>query len=118
MSDDFTNDQGQELLGKVWVELADSREMAQTAGLLSFSGGIARRQSMVSLQFADCPGTPETLCQHVDDRGIDIIDAVPQVSKVGNGISSIHHHTLSWSASLLGLSLARRREPMTYPSRY
>jgi hypothetical protein len=45
MADDFTNDQGQELLGKVWVELADGSEMAQTAGLLSFSAGIARRQS-------------------------------------------------------------------------
>jgi hypothetical protein len=35
----------------------------------------------------------------VDDRGIDVIDAVPQVSKFGNGISSIHHHTLSFSFS-------------------
>jgi hypothetical protein len=82
MPNDFTNDQGQELLGKVWVEFADSREMPQTAGLLGFPSGVARGQSVLGLQFADRVGTPEPLCQHVDDRGIDIIDAIPQVSKV------------------------------------
>jgi hypothetical protein len=95
----LTNDKGQELFGKIWVELADSREMPQTADLLGFSAGIARGQSVPGLQFADCPGTPEPLRQHVDDRGIDIINAAPQVSKLANGIMSIRHHTLSFSSS-------------------
>jgi hypothetical protein len=56
--------------------------MPQTAGLLGFPSGVARGQSVLGLQFADRVGTPEPLCQHVDDRGIDIIDAIPQVSKV------------------------------------
>ena len=80
MSDDFTNDKGEELLGKVWVKFADLREMPQSTELLGFSSGIARGQSVLSLQFADSVGTSEPLRQHVDDRGIDIIDAVPQVS--------------------------------------
>jgi hypothetical protein len=80
MSDDFTNDKGEELLGKVWVEFAYGSEMPQTADLLGFPSAIARGQSVVGLQFADCPGTSEPLRQHVDDGGIDIIDAVPQVS--------------------------------------
>jgi hypothetical protein len=99
LPNDFTNDKGQELLGKVWVEFADRREMPQTADLLGFPPGIAREQSVPGLQFADRMGTSEPLRQHVDDRGIDVIDAVPQVSKFGNGISSIHHHTLSFSFS-------------------
>jgi hypothetical protein len=37
---------------------------------------------MLCLQFADRLGTPEPLRQQVNDRGIDIIDAVPQVSKI------------------------------------
>jgi hypothetical protein len=45
MPNDFTNEQGEELLGKVWVEFADSREMPQTAGLLGFPSEVAREQS-------------------------------------------------------------------------
>jgi hypothetical protein len=89
MSNDFTNNKGQELLGEVRVEFADRREMPQTADLLGFPAGIARRQSVPGLQSADRVGTSEPLRQHVDDRGIDIIDGIPQVSKFGNGISSI-----------------------------
>jgi hypothetical protein len=57
MSNDFTNDKGQELLGKAWVEFADCREMPQTADLLGFPPGIARGQSVPGLQFADRVGT-------------------------------------------------------------
>jgi hypothetical protein len=99
MSDDFTNDKGEELLGKVWVEFAYGSEMPQTADLLGFSSAIARGQPVVGLQFADCPGTSEPLRQHVDDRGIDIVDAVPQVAKFGNGIGRIHHYTFSFLSS-------------------
>jgi hypothetical protein len=38
MANDFTNDKGEELLGKIWVELADN-EMPQTVDLLGFSSG-------------------------------------------------------------------------------
>jgi hypothetical protein len=117
-SDHFTKDKRQELLGKIRVERADSRELPQTADLLSFSAGIASGQSVVGLQFADCPGTPEPLRQHVDDRGIDIIDAVPQVSKVGNGISSIHHRTLSFKVGFaLDSSLERAGFELPVPRR-
>src|ERR1700736_3808327 len=60
MANDFTNDKGEELLGKIWVELADS-EMPQTVDLLGFSSGIARGQPVLGLQFADRLGTPEPL---------------------------------------------------------
>jgi hypothetical protein len=53
MANDFTNDKGEELLGKIWVELADSREMSQTADLLGFPFRIARGQPVLCLQFAN-----------------------------------------------------------------
>jgi hypothetical protein len=56
-SNDFTNDKGQELLGKVRVEFADRREISQTADLLGFPAGNARGQSVPGLQFADRVGT-------------------------------------------------------------
>jgi hypothetical protein len=88
--------------------------MPQTADLLGFSSGVAIGQPMLRLQFADSVGTSEPLSQHVDDRGIDIIDAVAQVSKFGNGIGKIRHHPLSFlSSSGDGVLVAgcKRREP-------
>src|SRR5262245_17654549 len=82
MPDDLSNDEGEELLAKVRVELADSRELTQTAYLLGLSCGIARRKSVLGLQLADCAGAPEPFRQHVDDRGVDVIDAIANVSKV------------------------------------
>jgi hypothetical protein len=111
---DFMNDKGQELLGKVWVKFADLREMPQTTELLGFSAGIARGQSVLSLQFADSVGTAEPLREHVDDRGIDIVDAVPQVAKFGTGLagSTITPSPSSpASATEFWMSKARRCEP-------
>jgi hypothetical protein len=80
MPNDFPNDQVEKLLSKVRVELAADGEMPQTADLLGFPSWIAEGQSVLGLQFADRAGTPKPLRQHVHDRGIDIIDALPQVS--------------------------------------
>jgi hypothetical protein len=114
LPNDFIDDKGQKLLGKVWVEFADRRETPQATHLLRFSAGIARGQPVLRLQFADSAGTTEPLRQHVDDRGIDIVDAVPQVSKFGNGIGRIHHYTFSFLSSFCHGVLdaeARRCEP-------
>ncbi len=93
---DFPNDKGKEFLGEIWGKLAVSCEMPQMADLLGFSSWIARGKSVLRLQFSDCAGTPEPLRQHVDDCGIDIIDAIPQVSKTRrNGICYIHPLFLS-----------------------
>jgi hypothetical protein len=114
MPNDFANDKGEEFLGKVWVEFADSAEMPQTADLCGFPSEIARGQSVPGLQFADSLGTAESLRQHVDDRGIDIIDAIAQVSKIGNGISSIHHYTLS-NFLLISIAFSSAKSPPKPP---
>ena len=56
MPNDFLSDEGKELLGKVWVELADSSEMPQTADLRGFPSLIARGKSVLGFQFADRAG--------------------------------------------------------------
>jgi hypothetical protein len=96
LANNFMNDKGQELFSKVWVKFAVRREMPQTTELIGFSAGIARGRSVLRLQFSHRAGTPKPLLQHVDDRGIDIVDAVPQVAKFGNGIARIHHYTFSF----------------------
>ena len=66
MADGLTNNKSEELLDRVRVKLADSRESTQTTYLLSFSSGIARRQSVLSLQFAkyaSATGTLSSICE-------------------------------------------------------
>ena len=113
LPNDFLNDKGQELLSEVRLELALIREMPQTADLLGFSFWIAQRQPVLGLQFADCAGTLEPLRQHVDDCGIDIIDATAQGSKARqNGISGIHQNNLSLLSSFCeGASIIRGKLP-------
>jgi hypothetical protein len=101
MSNDLTNDKGQELFGKVGIEFADCRKMPQTADLLGFPAGIARGQSLPSLQFADRVGTAEPLRQQVDDRRIDILSMLSRRSRsleTGSAVSAITP-SLSRSAS-------------------
>lgn len=87
LPDDFPNEEGEDLLGEVWVELAVSGEKPETADLLGFSFWIPQRQPVPRLQFSDCAGTPEPLCQYVHDSGIEIIDAIPEVAEARqNGI--------------------------------
>jgi len=65
MPDDLSNNEGEELLGKIRVELAGGCELSQTAYLLGFSSGVARRQPVLGLQFADsagCNGTVLPTC--------------------------------------------------------
>jgi hypothetical protein len=109
LPNDFINDKAEKLLGKVWVELAGRREVPQMAHLLGFSAGVARGQPVLRLQFADRAGTTKPLRQHVNNRGIDIIDAVPQISKLGNGIGRIDHYIFSFCpASATEFSAARQ----------
>jgi hypothetical protein len=100
LTNDVTSDKRQELPSKAWVQVAERREMPQAAHLLRLSAGIARGWSVLRLQFADSPGTPKPLCQRMDNRGIDIIDAVPQVLKCGSRVGRICHHILSFACSL------------------
>jgi len=85
MPNDFTNDKGKKLSGKLWIKFSSRCKLAETGDLLRLSPGVRRRQVVSSLQNANLLGTPEALRQHVDDRGIYIIDTVTYVLKLGHG---------------------------------
>src|SRR5215831_6936473 len=87
-------DKGKELLGKVRIEFAERSLMTQTCDLLCFPSGIGRWQTLLGLQLADCVGTPEPFSQQANDRGIDVIDVIPEVAKVGNGITRMREHSI------------------------
>jgi hypothetical protein len=85
---------GKELLGKVRIEFADCSVMPQTCDLVCFPSGIGRWQIVLGLQLADCVGTPAPFSEQVNDRGIDVIDTVPEVAKVGNGTTRMREHSI------------------------
>ena len=87
-------DKGKELLGKVRIEFAECSVMPQMYDLLCFPSGIGRWQIVLGLQLADGVGTPEPFGQQTDDRGIDVIDTVPEIAKVGNGITRMREHSI------------------------
>src|SRR5882757_1777902 len=84
MPNDFTNDKGKKLFSKLGIKFSSRRKRAETGDLLRFSAGVRRRQVVSCLQNSNLLGTPEALCQHVDDRGIYIVDTVPYVLKLGH----------------------------------
>lgn len=85
MPNDFTNDKGKKLFSKLGIKFSSRRKLAETGDLLRFSAGVRRRQVVSCLQNSNLLGTPEALSQHVDDRGIYIVDTVPYVLKLGHG---------------------------------
>jgi len=105
-------DKGKELLGKVRIESAECSLMPQTCDLLCFPSGIARWQTLLGLQLADCVGAPEPFSQQANDRGIDVIDVIPEVAKVGNGITRMCEHSNQtprciWNHSIAAASVRR-----------
>jgi hypothetical protein len=85
MPNDFTNDKGKKLFSKLGIKFSSRRKLAETGDLLRLSAGVRRRQVVSCLQNSNLLGTPEALRQHVDDRGIYIVDTVPYVLKLGHG---------------------------------
>ena len=85
MPNDFTNDKGKKLFSKLWIKFSRRRDLAETGDLLRLSAGVRRRHVVSCLQNSNLLGKPEALRQHVDDRGIYIVDPVPYVLKLGHG---------------------------------
>jgi len=78
MADHFLDDEIEEFLRKVRIELCSIGKFAQPRDLLDFTGRIGGRQTMGGLQLADRLGALESLCEQVDESGVDVVDAVPQ----------------------------------------
>jgi hypothetical protein len=85
MPNDFTSDKAKKLFSKLWIKFSRRRDLAETGDLLRLSAGVRRRHVVSCLQNSNFLGKPEALRQHVDDRGIYIVDTAPYVLKLGHG---------------------------------
>jgi hypothetical protein len=85
MPNDFTNDNGKKLFGKLRIKLSSRSKVTETGDLLRLSVGVRRRQVVLGLQNSNLLSTPEALRQHVNDGGVYIVDTGPYVLKLGHG---------------------------------
>lgn len=79
--DHFVDDEAKEFFGKLGIEIGLLRQLSQPRDLARLAVGIGRGQGGSGLVFADCLRDPEPFGEHMDDRGIDIVDALAEGSK-------------------------------------
>lgn len=78
VADDLGDDEGEELLGEGRVQLGVLGEAAEPGDLVGLAGGVGGRQLVGRLEVADLLGALEAFGEHVDDGGVDVVDAVAQ----------------------------------------
>ena len=83
MADNFRNDKIEEFLREVGIELGGLREASQARDLRRLARRIGGSETVRRLVTADRLGAFEALGQHVDERGVDIVDAVAQAQQFG-----------------------------------
>lgn len=83
VADHFADDEVEELLGEGGVEFGALGELAQAGDLVGFAGGVGRGQGVFGLEVADLLGAFEAFGEHVDDGGVDVVDAVAQAGEFG-----------------------------------
>ncbi len=76
MPDHFLDNKTQELLAKFRIKVGLLREFAQPLDLALFARGIGRGQSNLGLVLTHGLRDAKALSQHVNDRGVDIVDAL------------------------------------------
>jgi len=70
------DDEAQELLAEFGIELRLHGELAKARDLAAFAVGIGRGERVLRLVPANCLRNAKAFGQHVDDGGIDIVDAL------------------------------------------
>src|SRR5690606_21737488 len=78
VADHLGDDEVQELLGEGRVEPGVLGEVAQPGDLAGLAGRVGGRQPVLRLEAADLLGALEAFGEHVDDGGVDVVDAVAQ----------------------------------------
>ena len=78
----FCNDEVQPLLSEVRIEVGVERERAQTGGLTSLAGRVARWHRVGRLQLADLLGAAKTLGEHIDECSINVVNACAQAQQL------------------------------------
>ena len=77
MANDLVDHETQELLGEIGIELGFFGKFAQTGDLSILPTGVGGGQSRHCLVAPDRLRDLESFGKHVDERGIDVVDAVP-----------------------------------------
>ena len=91
MTNDLIDHETQEFLGEVGIKLCLCGELAQTRNLPIFAPRIGCGETCLRLVPPHRLGDLETLGEHVDEGGIDVIDTVPislQLT-VGHGVPHV-----------------------------
>lgn len=75
MPDHFIDDEAQELFGKFRIEVCIFGKLAHPGDLAFLAPRIGWWQIVFGLVPADGFGDAKPLCQHMDQRNVDIVDA-------------------------------------------
>src|SRR5438309_10516954 len=76
MANDFLDDEVEELLREIRIQLGVLRQLAQPRDLGGFPRRISGRKVMGCLELAHCLSALEPFRQHMDQRRVDIVDAI------------------------------------------
>lgn len=89
VADHFIDDEAQELLAELRVQLGLFRERAQPGDLSLLARRIGGGQRLACLVLAHFLRDAEAFRQHVNDRGIDVVDtlAIPRQRGIGGVIA-------------------------------
>ncbi len=88
--DHFIDHEPDELLAKIGVELGLFGQLAQAGNLPLFAQRIAWRKRVLGLVGTHCLGNAEAFCEHMDQRGVDIVYRGAEAGKRGIGVGICH----------------------------
>lgn len=83
MADHFLDDEVEEFLRKIGVEMGSIGELTQARDLLRFARRIGRRQPVRGLELTHRLRAFEPFRQQVNERCVDIVDALAKALKFG-----------------------------------
>jgi hypothetical protein len=84
MADDFADYEGEIFLSEFRIELGRLCQLAQARHLIGLAGRVGRRQAVLGFEGSHLLSAAEALGQHVDDGGVDIVDAAAQILQCGH----------------------------------
>ncbi len=76
VADHFVDDKAQEFFAEFGVQIGRLGQGPKPSDLALFAVGISRRHGDLRLVFSYRLRNPETLSQHVDEGGINVVDAL------------------------------------------
>lgn len=85
VADHFIDHEADEFLAEFGIEIGLRRQLAQPGNLPRLAVRIGGGQGGARLVFAHSLGDAEAFGQHVDQRGVDIVDAAAEAGKLGIG---------------------------------